>query len=142
MPWGGALKSWSSSQASVALSSGEAEFYAAIRGGAEAMGVKSLLQDLGLEVSIRLMVDSSSAKSMMSRLGVGRVRHLETRLLWMQQLVRDGTIIVKWIPGVSNPADVLTKPKCWSDISRLTTVVGLRFDVRIKATSRGGVGLC
>jgi hypothetical protein len=137
---GGALKSWSGSQASVALSSGEAEFYAAIRGGAEAMGVKSLWQDLGMHVTIKLHVDSSSAKSMMSRFGVGRVRHLETRLLWIQQLVRDGTIRVKWIKGIDNPADVLTKPKCWVDVSRLTAVVGLRFDVRHKSTSRGGVG--
>ena len=137
---GGALKSWSGSQASVALSSGEAEFDAGIRGGAEAMVVRSLLRDLGINVNIKLHVDSSSAKSMMSRFGVGRVRHLETRLLWIQQLVRDGAICVKWIKGVDNPADVLTKPRCWSDVSRLTVVVGLRFDVRQKATSRGGVG--
>ena len=104
------------------------------------MGVKSLLHDLGMHVTIKLHVDSSSAKSMMSRFGVGRVRHLETRLLWIQQLVRDGTIRVKWIKGIDNPADVLTKPKCWVDVSRLTVVVGLRFDVRHKSTSRGGVG--
>jgi hypothetical protein len=102
------------------------------------MGVKSLLQDLGVKVTIKLHVDSSSAKSMMSRLGIGRVRHLETRMLWIQQLVRDGAICVKWIKGVDNPADVLTKPKCCSDVSRLTVVIGLRFDVRQKSTSRGG----
>ena len=105
------------------------------------MGVKSLLRELGIDVTIKLHLDSSSAKSMMSRLGVGRVRHLETRMLWIQQLVRIGTIRVKWIPGVNNPADVLTKPKSWEDVSRLTRCVGLRFDVCQVATSRGGVGI-
>ena len=42
--WGGGLlKSWSRSQGPVAISSGEAEFYAAIKGACEGIGIKSLL---------------------------------------------------------------------------------------------------
>ena len=40
------IKSWSSNQAVIALSSGEAEFYAMIKGASELLGVISLAQDL------------------------------------------------------------------------------------------------
>ena len=51
--WGQSiLKSWSRTQGSVALSSGEAEFYAAIKGSAESIGVQSLLADIGIHVKL------------------------------------------------------------------------------------------
>ena len=44
---GGALKSWSSTQATVAMSSGEAEYYALVKGAAEGLGMQALMKDLG-----------------------------------------------------------------------------------------------
>ena len=46
---GGIVKTWSNRQASIALSSGEAEFYAAGKAATEALEAKSLLRALGLE---------------------------------------------------------------------------------------------
>ena len=43
------LDTVSVTQGSVALSSGEAEFYAAIKGAAEFVGIQSLLSDMGME---------------------------------------------------------------------------------------------
>ena len=53
--------------------------------------------------------DSSAAKSFVSRRGLGKMRHLEIRDLWLQKEVRDGLVEVSKIPGDQNPADLMTK---------------------------------
>ena len=112
-------KSWSSTQGSVALSSGEAELYALVKGAAEAIAMKSLMADLGVDGRMLLRVDSTSAKAIASRRGVGKVKHMETRFLWVQEKVRKGDLVVKKIAGTINPADVLTKPKSCNEFLSL-----------------------
>jgi len=107
---GGILKSWSSTQATVALSSGEAEYYAVVKAAAEGLGVMALMADLGIEGRVRLWVDSSAAKSISSRVGLGKLRHLEVKYLWVQQLVKKKRITIHKVRGEFNPADWLTKP--------------------------------
>lgn len=109
MRGGHLLRHWSSTQATVALSSAEAELISIVRGAAEGLGLRSLLQDLGLTANVRLSADASAALSICRRTGAGKVRHLDTRLLWVQDRVRHGELIVHKIPGRENPADVLTK---------------------------------
>ena len=48
------LKTWSSTQPSVTLSSGEAEFYGVVRAAGAALGHQSLLRDLDCEVPARV----------------------------------------------------------------------------------------
>ena len=43
------IKAWSATQASIALSSGEAEYYGVVRGEGIGLGVQALYRDLGLE---------------------------------------------------------------------------------------------
>ena len=43
------IKSWSSTQASVSLSSGEAEFYGVVKAGGVTLGYQSLLRDVGVD---------------------------------------------------------------------------------------------
>ena len=71
--------------------------------------MQSLLWDLGEECGLRIRVDSSAATGICKRTGVGRIRHLDTRLLWVQELVRDRTMLVEKVPGEENPADLMTK---------------------------------
>ena len=85
---GTVIKSWSSTQATTAQSSGEAEFYAVVRAAAEGLGIKTIMEDMGYEVEVRVHVDSSSAKSIASRTGLGKVRHMEVKFLWVQEAVR------------------------------------------------------
>ena len=97
---GGTTKTWSSKQATVAQSSGEAEYYAMVRAASEALGMQSVMRDLGWEATIRLWVDSSAAKSMASRIGLGKVRHLDLHELWLQDQVARGKVgIVKNLSG-------------------------------------------
>ena len=43
---------------------------------------------------------------MATRRGVGRVRHLDARLLWLQQLCAEGVVQVRAKPGEHDEADL------------------------------------
>ena len=58
---------------------------------------------------IRVFTDSSVAKSFVSTRGLGRMRHLEVKLLWLQEQVQRGRIGVEKVSGAANVADALTK---------------------------------
>ena len=117
MSAGSLLKSWSNRQATVALSSAEAELYAASKTAAELMGIQSLFADLGWTVTAvpELYTDSNAAKAIASRRGLGRTRHLEVRKIWIQSSVEDKKIRIKKVAGIDNPADPLTKLKNFRD---------------------------
>ena len=79
------IKTWSSTQSSISLSSGEAEFYGVVRAAGIALGQQSLLRDFGHDVRVRVWTDSSAAIGICQRQGLGRLRHIETQSLWIQQ---------------------------------------------------------
>ena len=69
-------------QTLVALSSGEAEYYALIRGACKSLGIQSHYQDWMIDVTIQVYSDSSAARSVARRRRIGgRLRHLQTRHL-------------------------------------------------------------
>jgi hypothetical protein len=103
------IKHWSSTQTSVALSSGEAEFAGVIRGAGQGLGYQALLKDLGIDAPLRVWTDSSAAIGICSRQGLGKLRHLDTHTLWIQQAVRLGRVDLRKVDGEVNPADLLTK---------------------------------
>ena len=74
-------------QSQVGLSSGEAEFYALCRGAATGLGLVSYLADLGVNAMLRCHSDSSAARAVASRRGLGKLRHVHTRFLWLQSQV-------------------------------------------------------
>ena len=61
------LKSWSSTQSVIAGSSGEAEYYGIVKGGSNSLGMRSLMSDLGVTVSIHIKSDASAAIGVASR---------------------------------------------------------------------------
>ena len=115
------LRSWSSTQATVATSSGEAELYALVKAASESLGFQAVAHDLGVHFRVALLVDSSAAQSISSRSGIGRTKHVDVKYLWIQEVVRECRIAVVRVAGQSNPADVLTKPH---SAGRLGEVVG------------------
>ena len=76
-----AMKHWSSTQSSTALSSGEAEFAGVIRGSGQGLGYQALLEDLGIKVPLRVWTDSNAAIGICSRQGLGQMRHLDAHTL-------------------------------------------------------------
>ena len=104
------IKSWSSTQPNISLSSGEAEVVGVTRACAVALGYRSLTADLGLKLSSRVWTDSSAAIGICKRQGLGKLRHLDTQMLWVQQRVRNNDLDLYYVPGEKNPADIFTKP--------------------------------
>ena len=90
-------------------SSGEAELYGASSVAFDGRLIKELLEWLGFTVIYRLHVDSSRAKAMINRDGVGNVKHLDVRALWLQQEREKNGLKVMKVPGERNPADLGTK---------------------------------
>ena len=105
----GVLKSWSKTQATIALSSGEAELAAVVKGATESLGMRAILADFGIVVGISMYSDATAAIGMVRREGLGRVRHLAVADLWIQQRVRSGEIQVSKVLGTENPSDMMTK---------------------------------
>ena len=103
------LKTSSSTLPTVSLSSGEAEFYGAVRASGAALGQQSLFADLGVPLDVRAWADSSAAVGICSRQGLGNLRHIDTQALWIQENVGTKEIILKKVRGDINPADLLTK---------------------------------
>ena len=75
------IKSWSTAQATVALSSGEAELYALVKGASQSLGLISLAGDMGLDMDARVHTDSSAALGIASRKGLGKLRHVRVQTL-------------------------------------------------------------
>ena len=103
------MKSWSRTQATISTSSGEAELYAAVKGAAELLGLRSLAKDFGRILEAKLRVDAKATIGMVHRSGLGKKRHVEAGHLWIQQAVRSKQITVKKVLGTGNIADLLTK---------------------------------
>ena len=104
------IKSYSKTQSNIALSSGEAEYYGAVKGAAILLGARSLAADLGHSYMLVLSTDASAAKGMASRTGLSsKTRHMDVQYLWLQEKVKAREISITKIQGKQNPADMLTK---------------------------------
>ena len=103
------IKTWSSTQPTVSLSSGEAEFYGLVKASGMGLGFQALMRDAGVELPVTAYTDSSAAMGISARQGLGKLRHLDTHSLWLQQAVRSGRIAIRKVRGEYNPADLFTK---------------------------------
>ena len=93
----------------VATSSGEAEFYALTKSASRALGAVGMAADMAKVVKPPVRVDATALKAIASRRGVGRVRHLHTPVLWIQEVVARRELTIAKVPGCENPADLGTK---------------------------------
>ena len=96
------LKMFCSTQVPFALSSGESEWYALTHAGCAVIGLKNLCRDLDV---IWRPTWSSAASGIGARRGVGKIRHLEKRTLWLQKHI----IVLRRRQGSENPSDLGTK---------------------------------
>ena len=103
------IKSWSTTQSVIALSSGEAEYYGMVKGASVGLGIQSVLRDFGIRVKLTLNSDASAAIAIASRRGLGTLRHIEVCQLWLQEKVRSGEVKVVKVGTDENVADSLTK---------------------------------
>ena len=121
------LKHWSSTQKTIALSSGEAELSGILKGTSEALGMQSLAADLGLVFDVAVRTDASAAVGICRRAGIGKVRHLAVGQLWVQERLRLRDFQLFKHPGERNPGDILTKHVACELIARHTASMSIAY---------------
>ena len=84
-------------------------FYALTKSASRALGAVAIAADMAKVVKPRVRVDATALKAITSRRGVGRVRHLHTQVLWVQEAVVRCELTIVKVPGVEIPADMKTK---------------------------------
>ena len=107
-----------------------------VEGVLKAKGVQALGKEIGvkyLDSPIVLHTDSSAAKSFACRRGFGRMRHIDTKCLWLQAAVLDRQVLVRKIAGSLNPANVFTKYLGAEALSRECGPMGVRLTWRPRA---------
>ena len=110
--FGNLLYSSSRTQKTIALSSAEAEIYAGVSACCDGKLMQACIQfllDDGIKVEFTLNLDNSAAKAFFFRSGVGRIRHISVRILWLQREVKLGLIAPSTVSTRDNTADLGTK---------------------------------
>eukprot|EP00959_Pyramimonas_sp_CCMP1952_P054601 1141363-Pyramimonas_sp.AAC.1 len=125
-----AIKTWSSTQSVIALSSGEAEFYGVVKGASVLLGALLLASDFGIVLKGCLSADSSAGQGIASRLGLGKVKHPHTQYLWVQERLANNDFVIRKIGTDENQGDLMTK---YLDIPKLD-----KFCKRLGYATRGG----
>ena len=112
----------STRQKRVAPSSCKAETIAATFILSEAVFLKGLLERiLRQKPKLVMCSDSSSSKQLIARKGLGKARHLDVDLLWIQRIKG---LVIKATTGKDNPTDLGTKSLSREKIRKFMTTIG------------------
>ena len=112
------IRTWSTTQKCVSLSSGEAELVAVVKMSCEFIGMSQLLHDWGYEVEAEVYADSSAALGVVQRKGNGKMRHVRVGQMWVQEAAATGDLKYRKVLGTENPADLMTKVLCYATIEK------------------------
>ena len=86
-----------------------AEFYAGCVTAEKMLLAWNVLMFFGGQVEASLHMDSAAARGICRRDGVGKVKALEVRTLWLQQVVKAKTLTLETVKSQDNCADFGTK---------------------------------
>ena len=113
---GHVLRVYSKTQSVIALSSAESEFYATTKAATESIGMVALLNDFGIDKTVVMEVDASAALGVIERKGIGRIRHLQTGALWLQEQEIRKRIRFKKTPRIRESRRPIHKEHVKTDI--------------------------
>ena len=81
----------------------------------------------GLEhYEIEIKMDSRAAHVCFHRRGVGRMKHTDSRILWLQDVIAVGGVRLKKIPRTQNLADMLTHTPSAKELEVCQPLISLR----------------
>ena len=103
------ILTYSRTQGSRALSSAEAEGYALGSGACEGLFICTVAKELSVDLKLVVYSDSTATISQHSKMGLGRMKHVELRFLFVKDLVKREKLSLCKILGTDNPADLGTK---------------------------------
>ena len=105
------IHSTSRSQKCISLSSTEAEWYAASSGVCNAYYLQHIVEVVtnGNCNILTLHTDNSAVRMLSWKFGVGRLRHIRGRMLWLQERMAAHELDIRQVPTLQNIADLNTK---------------------------------
>jgi hypothetical protein len=136
------IKTWSSTQGIIALSSGEAEYYGITKAGVVGLGLRSLCSDFDLKQDLIIHTDSTAAKGISKRTGTGKIKHLDIQYLWIQQHIAMKNFRLAKVPGRRNPADLMTKYLDESTILKHVAAMNMKFESGRSSIAPGIIAFC
>ena len=129
------IKSYSRQQRTIALSSAEAEVHALVAASSEALGLVAYAADLGFVLKPIIYTDASAALGIAQRRGLGKLRHVQTQALWVQQLNCEKRLGYKKVAGTENPSDLLTKHLPSETLEKHMAAMNATFETGRAATA-------
>ena len=85
------------------------------------------MQDFGLAVGGLIKSDASAALGIIQRQGLGKMRHIDTSYLYIQQINAEKILKFAKTPGSENPSDLCTKGLASPKILDFVQRVGFQF---------------
>lgn len=108
----GGVISWRSKlQASVSLSTLQAEHTAIVETGREVMWTRNILQEMGFEQSPTVIFDDNKAciDTLLNPIVNDRMKHIELKQHWLKHELANQTFEIRYCKSANNTADILTK---------------------------------
>ena len=124
------VKLWAKDQASIATSSGEAELYSTNKGVMESYGIQGVLRDFGISLGIHLEVDAKATVGMISRQGVGGIKHVGVQELLFDRSFEKGRFVLAKAPRRLNIADMMASPSKPEDLARKMVALGFEYPAK------------
>ena len=93
-------------------SSCEAEIAAMFYGSSELVWIRNILSEFGYRQSSPTFLDSDNQgaiKWSQNRDNNGRMKHINVKFFFVRERIEASEIQPRYLPGVDNPADILTK---------------------------------
>ena len=110
------------------MSSGEAEFYAVLKGTVEALGLSAVAEELGFVFRPpRVGSDSTAAKGTCSRHGLGKLKHPDLKYPWVQEAVRAKRVVIVEGDTETNFGDLTTQHLAEERMTALLRGAGYEF---------------
>ena len=111
----------------IALSSDVAEYYGLVSATSQMLGLQSILLHWGWRCEAHVWMDATARIAIGSRRRLGRVKHIDTVLLWVQAMVTEGKISLGKKPTKEMLADLLTKHVDAATKLNCVAGLGMRF---------------
>jgi hypothetical protein len=124
---GGPVSYGSRRQRATALSTRDAEFYAACEGAKESIWLKSLLLEIGFDVGrVSIRCDSKCALALINGEESKTAKYIDVRYFFTREQQELGNILVTHIRGKEQPADIFTKPLPQTTFENYREQIGVR----------------
>ncbi len=102
----------SSTERTVSLSTAEAQTCAGAISVQDMLYMKNVLESLRVRVKLHMVLDmdNQGAVHLANNWSIGgRTRHIDVRSAFLKELIKAGVLVIKWILGAVNEADIFTK---------------------------------